>query len=85
MLELDDYFRIEPDNLNFTLKFEKPFINKNGVKNVSRNEWFCSNLKHALKVYAKECIRLELMNNTSLDELIKRFDQLEEKIDNLSS
>lgn len=86
MIQLDEYFRIEPDVNNFTLRFEMKDVDKKTNKEITRrNEWFCTDLKHALSAYLRESTRLDIMsykpNEDGLEKLLNKLQEINNKLD----
>lgn len=81
-IKLDESFIIKPDANNFTLIKEEHtgVINPDtGKEVISRGVWYPPTLKDALKRYMKESLR----TCDGIEEVLKRIDEVESKIDNL--
>lgn len=79
---LDEHFIIEPDGNNFTLIKNKPTGQINPKTNkeiISSDIWYPPTLKDALKSYLRESLR----DCADVNDIIKRIDEVESKIDNL--
>lgn len=86
MIQLDKNYRIEPDGsyLKLVKEYEYEKVDKKTQKptgeiGVGEDVYYDQHIRNLLKIYLKQTGH----NGESLEEIIEKFDALEEKINNL--
>lgn len=84
-MKLDNEYRIETDTYNVKLVFEKPFYDEQeGKMRTSSRTTFHGSLKQALKSYVGDKMK-EGIENVTTEQLIKKIEQLENKIEEIEA
>lgn len=85
MIQLDNNYRIEPDGpyLRLVREYEYEKVNSKtrkptGEVGVKEESWWDQHIRGLLKIYLKQ-----IGHNETLEEIVEKYDNLEEKINNL--
>jgi len=79
MILLDNNFRLEPDDNNWVLKYEKKTdrVTKKGEPITIKDRWYLSTLSQALKVYVSEATKAA----TNIEELREILTRIEKRLE----
>lgn len=79
-MKIDKNYKLTGESFSWVLKYESDIrINKEGKETKSKDQWYFTNRKEALKKYVDEACKIP----DSVKELIELTNQLETKINNL--
>lgn len=82
MIKIDETFYLEPTSFSWNLRREENtgVINEEtGKEIISRDIWYCTDLKRALQVYANESLK----SSKTIEELFEGLERVNETIKNL--
>ena len=79
MILLDNNFRLEPDDNNWVLKYEKKTdrFTAKGEPITIKDRWYLSTLSQALKVYVSEATKVA----TNVEELREILTRIEKRLE----
>ena len=82
-MRIDENYTVTSDTYCWTLKFEKgtgKFNEKSGKEEMSKNEWFCKDLKSCLRRYADESFK---DNMAKCDDILDAVNEVYNRIDKI--